>query len=63
MTLKELLAEVRTIPGIPGIISATTYRVRSVQHFGYMIENLANKEDVRRISRRGWEEAELIMKG
>ena len=63
MTLKELLAEVRTIPGIPGIISTTTYRVRSVHQFGYMIENVKNKDDIRRISRKGWEQAELTMKG
>ena len=63
MTLKELLAEVRTIPGIPGIVPATTYRVRSIQSFGYMIENIKNKDDIRRISRKGWEEAELTMKG
>lgn len=45
--------ELRTILGI-------TYRVKSRQRFGYIIENIHNLNDIRRICLTGWEQAEIV---
>lgn len=39
-------------------ILGITYRIKSIHHFGYIIENVSNKSDIRRISRLGWEQAD-----
>lgn len=41
-------------------INGVKFRIKSRQHFGYMIEDINNKEDVRRISPKGWEQATVV---
>ena len=33
------------------------WKIKSIQSFGYIIERLDNPTDIRRISKKGWEQA------
>lgn len=45
----------KTIPGIKGLIPTKTWRIKSIHRFGYLIENVKNKDEVVRISKEGWD--------
>lgn len=51
---------IREIKGIPGLVPTKRWRIKSEHHFGYLVENVNNKDEVCRLSRKGWEQATLV---